>query len=288
MVSGFKPPVAPLFVPADRPGRFQKAAASGTDAVILDLEDSVAAAHKEAARTAIIAHAGEFKLPIIVRVNAMGTPWHEADVNALRELNIAAIMLPKAESGADIQKLPTGVPVIALVETARGLGNLSHILEAPRLAMIAFGSIDFALDLNCSHDQQSLLAVRSEIVWRSRAAKRDAPLDGVTTNLADPSVTERDSTHAASLGFGGKMAIHPKQIALIKTTFQPSEELIVWAKQVLAAAEMGSVTQVNGEMVDRPIIDRARRVLADSLGQTDTRNAGDNHLYSSVVARAGD
>lgn len=258
------PPMAPLFVPASRPDRFQKAVASGTDALILDLEDAVAAADKDHARANIVAHASELKLPVIVRVNAIGTPWHEADVDAIKALNLTAIMLPKAESAADIENLRAGVPVIALIETAVGLSHLSQILDAPNLAVVAFGSIDFALDLRCSHEQQSLLVARSEIVWRSRAARRAAPLEGVTTHLADMSWTEKDSAYAASLGFGGKMAIHPKQIAPIKAAFRPSDELIAWARQVLVAAETGSVTRLDGEMVDRPVIDRARWILADS------------------------
>jgi len=264
MVS-FVTPVAPLFVPGSRPDRFVKADGSGADAVILDLEDAVVPADKDRARDAVVAHAAALKSRVVVRVNAIGTPWHAADVDAVRGLGDIAIMLSKAELPEDVasmaRRIGRSVDVIALVESAAGLANLSGILTAPGVVAVAFGSIDFALDLGCAHDRMTLLAARGEIVWRSRAADRVPPIDGITADLGSPDVTEDDARHAAMMGFGGKMVIHPKQIELIGRAFRPSEKEIAWAEEIVAAASNGGAVQVKGEMVDRPVAERARRIL---------------------------
>jgi len=263
-------PIAPLFVPGSRPDRFAKAAASGADAVIIDLEDAVAAVDKEEARKAVLAHANSLKPPVIVRINARGTPWYDNDTKAVSSIDIAAVMLPKAECAADIVDLSARfghhTAIIALVETAAGLADLPQILAAPNIALIAFGSIDFALDLGCVHEQHALLAARSEIVWRSRAAKCGAPLDGVTTDLDSQDAVEADARYAATLGFGGKMAIHPRQIDPIRRAFTPGEAMIAWAERVMATAASGTAKRVDGQMIDRPVIERARRVLASIRG----------------------
>ncbi|SDA91248.1 HpcH/HpaI aldolase/citrate lyase family protein [Mesorhizobium qingshengii] len=264
MVS-FVTPIAPLFVPGSRPDRFAKADNSGTDAIILDLEDAVAPADKDHAREAVVAHAAALKSPVTIRINAAGTFWYEADIDAVRRLDGVAIMLPKAERPEDIANL-TGrvardVCVIALVETAFGLANLPDILATLGVVAVAFGSVDFSLDLGCAHDRLSLLAARHEIVWRSRAAGRTAPIDGITTDLGSPEIAEDDARHAMKMGFGGKMAIHPRQIEPIGRAFRPGLSEIAWARDIVGAASLGEAIQVNGEMVDRPVIERARRIL---------------------------
>ena len=140
--------------------------------------------------------------------------------------------------------------------------EVTRRLAGPGVAVIAFGSIDFSLDLGCVHERQALLAARSEIVWRSRAARRAAPIDGVTTGLSNLGMTEDDARHSAMLGFVGKMAIHPKQIGPIGRAFRPGEEEIAWAHRILGAATDGEAIQIEGEMVDRPVIERARRILS--------------------------
>jgi citrate lyase subunit beta/citryl-CoA lyase len=175
-------------------------------------------------------------------------------------------MLPKVESASSIAmvsaRLGTVIPIIALIETAKGLAHLSEIADMAGVAILAFGSVDFSLDIGCHHEQQPLLAARSEIVWRSRAADLAAPLDGVTAMLDDAEMLDADARHAVALGFGGKLAIHPKQIAPIRNAFAPSEQAILWARAVLAAASSGNAVRVEGEMVDRPVIERARRILS--------------------------
>ena len=145
--------VAPLFVPGDRPERFAKAAASGADAVILDLEDAVAAERKAHALQQVCAHGLE-GFRTIIRCNARVSACFEADLRALRAVRFAALMLPKVASADDVAAvhatLGRVVPVIPLIETAAGLARLTGILAAPGVCMAAFGSVDYALDLGLS------------------------------------------------------------------------------------------------------------------------------------------
>ncbi|MDO5605645.1 MAG: CoA ester lyase [Paracoccus sp. (in: a-proteobacteria)] len=251
---------APLFVPADRPERFAKAAQSGADAVILDLEDAVAADAKDAARLAL---RGDFTdLPVIIRINAAGTAWHADDLAAAAALGPAAVILPKAEDADTVTATAraTGAPVIALIETARGLAAARAIAAAAQLARLAFGSVDFCADLGCEHLREVLLPARMELVLASRLAGIAAPLDGVTVRLDDPGISHDDARHARSLGMAGKLCIHPRQIAPVLRAFAPTPAEIDWAQRVLAAG--GGAVSVDGEMVDEPVRIRARMILA--------------------------
>lgn len=253
---------APLFVPANRPERFAKAAASGADAVILDLEDAVAVDAKDIARDAL--QVGFTDLPVLVRINAAGTAWHEADLGAVAALGCAAVILPKAEDPATCTRVAqlTGRPVIALIESALGLANARAIAQAEGVMRLAFGSVDFCADLGCEHLRDVLLPARSELVLASRLAGIAAPIDGVTVQLDDMSVSSSDTTHARALGFTGKLCIHPRQIAAVLGAFAPTEQQIEWARKVLASGD-GAVS-VDGAMVDEPVRIRARAIL----GQT--------------------
>ncbi len=258
-------PVAPLFVPGDRPDLFAKAAASGADAIIIDLEDAIAPQSKESARKAACRH-DISSVPVILRINGAGTAWHADDLAALSAADIAAVMLPKAETSESIaaisRALGRPLPVIALIESAKGLGSLVQVLTAPHIAAIAFGSLDYSVDLDCSPDWDSLVAARSEIVLRSRLAGLPGPLDGVTTNLTDQEITEQDAARARRLGFRGKLAIHPRQIGPILTAMSPTPDEIAWAKKVLTSVNDSALVAVDGDMVDAPVIARARRILA--------------------------
>ena len=258
-------PVAPLFVPGDRPDLFAKAAASGADAIIIDLEDAIAPQSKESARKAACRH-DISSVPVILRINGAGTAWHADDLAALSAADIAAVMLPKAETSESIaamsRALGRPLPVIALIESAKGLGSLVQVLTAPHIAAIAFGSLDYSVDLDCSPDWDSLVAARSEIVLRSRLAGLPGPLDGVTTNLTDQEITEQDAARARRLGFRGKLAIHPRQIGPILTAMSPTPDEIAWAKKVLTSVNDSALVTVDGDMVDSPVIARARRILA--------------------------
>jgi citrate lyase subunit beta/citryl-CoA lyase len=265
MVTTFRPPIVPLFVPGDRPERFAKAAQSGADAVILDLEDAVAPDRKSFARDKVADHDVR-GMPVIIRINARESPCFEDDLAALTQAHFSAIMLPKTNDDRDIaavhERLGRIVPIIPLIETALGLSTLPGILSASGVAIVAFGALDFAVDLGCSPTWEALLMARSEVVLRSRLANASAPIDGVTTVLDDPLVVEADARRAISLGFGGKLMIHPRQIAPALGAFLPDPQTLAWARQVLNVAEQSGAVQMDGAMIDRPIMERARRIIA--------------------------
>ncbi|MBW9122324.1 CoA ester lyase [Microbacterium trichothecenolyticum] len=259
-----------LFVPGNKPALFDKAAASGAHAVIADLEDAVAPAERSAARTAVKAAvlAGQ---PLAVRINAPGAPDHALDLALLAEMRAAgsvpvAVVLAKTEEAADVADVirasGAGTQVIALIETARGIVNAPYIAQADGLARIAFGALDYALDIDAEGDT-ALLFARSTLVVASRAAGLPAPLDSPTANFRDLEAVQSEAAEARRLGFGGKLCIHPAQVRPVHTVFQPTESEITRARRVVAAAEAadGGVVQVDGEMVDTPVVDAARRIL---------------------------
>ncbi len=268
------PPRSYLFVPADRPERFAKALACGADAVIVDLEDAVAPAAKHAAREALARWLNSFDgdgATLLVRTNAPGTEWFDADLALLRAAPpraLAALILPKAERAAELDhahRVSGGLPLVPLIETAAGFDHLRELAQAPGVQRLAFGSIDFQLDLGIdeSDDGTELLFFRSQIVLASRLAALAAPIDGVTTTLDDTERITRDARAARRLGFGAKLCIHPKQVATVQAAFTPSAAELDWARRVLDAVERagGAAVAVDGRMVDRPVELRARQLL---------------------------
>ena len=249
-------------MPADRPERYAKAFAAGADAVIIDLEDAVAPAAKAAARTALLDardRVAGAACPVFLRINARGTPFHEADISAARALpSVAAVMLAKAECAHDVEAVAdvTGRPVLALIESAAGLAAARAIAEAG--ARLAFGSIDFAADLGCAHTRDALLLARSELVLASRLAGRAAPLDGVTTSVKDEAAITDDARYAASLGMAGKLLIHPAQISPARAGLRPTAEELAWADRVLATGD--GAAALDGAMVDAPVRLRAEQI----------------------------
>ena len=263
----YRPPVAPLFVPANRPKRIAKAATSGADAIIVDLEDAVPPHQKDTARDGLVDEIGGVAIPVFLRINGRGTPWFEPDLGLAALGGFAGIMLPKSECAGDLKavaaRVGSSMPVIALIESAAGIADLHTLKQAENLAQFAFGSIDYALDLNCHETREAMLTARSHIVLQSRLARRPAPIDGVTKDISDEEILTDDSRYAVSLGFGGKLAIHPKQVSVIRSAFRPSDAEIAWSKEILAAeaASDGAAVQLTGQMVDRPVIERARQIL---------------------------
>jgi citrate lyase subunit beta/citryl-CoA lyase len=263
MSSDLSPLALFLFVPADRPERWTKAFASGADAVILDLEDAVVASAKPGARRALREGSDAIAsspCPVLVRVNARSGEDHLLDMDAIRGLGLAAVMLPKAETAADVEatSAATGRPVVALIESARGLAAARTIAAA--CARIAFGSIDFAADMGSAHTRAALASARSELVLASRLAGRAAPIDGVTTSIKDPDLIRADAAHACELGFSGKLLIHPAQIAPALDGFRPSEDDVAWAERVLATRGGVGAAAVDGAMVDAPVFLRAEQI----------------------------
>jgi citrate lyase subunit beta/citryl-CoA lyase len=262
----FSPVVAPLFVPATRPERIIKAAKSGADAVIVDLEDAVPVNEKASARENLADYLKELPLPCFIRVNAVSSDWFQADMELVRDVEGLGVMLPKSETAADIDQIGPNIPVIALVETARGIFNLPDICQAQTTCQLAFGSIDYALDIRCDETAEALLLARLSLVTYSRAFDLPSPIDGVTVSVNEPERVMVDANYARQLGFGGKLAIHPNQISTIKDAFAPSDDQLEWARRIMHANEAanGAAVLMDGQMVDTPVIEKAKRLLLTS------------------------
>jgi citrate lyase subunit beta / citryl-CoA lyase len=273
-----------LFVPGTRTDRFDRAATSGADGVILDLEDSVAAAEKTAARNAVRSWLDAGTRPVsglAVRVNAVGTPWHDADLRMAAATG-CAVVLPKADAVETLRsaraQLSGQTVLVALIETARGISEVAKLCDSRFIDRVAFGSVDLAVELGLDpvNTSPTITHARSAVVVASAAAGLPQPLDGVTSAVDDFDRLSTDLQNAVSIGFGGKLAIHPRQVDAINHAWTPTRALLSWAEQVIAAAfatttdsdhslEGGEVavgvTTVDGHMVDLPVITRARQIL---------------------------
>jgi citrate lyase subunit beta/citryl-CoA lyase len=258
-----------LFVPATRIERVAKARAAGPHAVIVDLEDAVPPADKAAARAAA-ARALSGAGPVLVRINAPETEWFEADLAMCAAAGVQGVMLPKAERADPLRhaaaRLRPGALLLPLIETARGYAALSEVCAAPQVQRVAFGSIDFQADLGIRGEAEELLAFRSGLVLASRLAGLQAPIDGVTVEIDDAARVTEATLRAKRLGFGGKLCIHPKQVAAVNEAFLPSAEETAWARRVVEAAEAagGGAVAVDGKMVDRPVILKAQDILREA------------------------
>jgi len=249
-----------LFVPATRPERIGKALDSGADITIVDLEDAVAVADKVGARGALagIAHR------CAVRINACGTPWFDGDLAACRAAKVLVIMLPKAEQPAQVAQVRdavSGCAVIAIIESAAGFEAVDAVARAPGVARLAFGSLDLQADLGIDDDGEPLHFFRSRLVLAARLGGLAAPVDGVCTALDDEAALAAELSRARRFGFGGKLCIHPRQVAPVSAAFGPTPEQIAWAQRVVTAAGSGAAARVDGHMVDAPVVARANDIL---------------------------
>ena len=263
-----------LFVPGHQGARFDKACQSGADAIVLDLEDAVPIDRKDEARAQVaqwLAGRGQEATgpQIAVRVNGADTPWHADDLAVCAQAGVDALMLPKSEDpvvlGALAAKLPA-VALLPLVETARGMARLEEIAAAPGVQRLVFGTIDFQADLDIEGEGLELLYFRSRMVLASRVAGIQSPVDGVSTAIDDAARIEADALQARRLGFGAKLCIHPKQVALVNQGFSPTQAQIDWARRVIEAdaASGGAPVAVDGKMVDRPVVLKAHSILCAS------------------------
>lgn len=254
-----------LFVPGHRPERFAKAQASGADVVIIDLEDAVADADKGLAREHVRTAVKE-GARICLRINAYGTPWFADDLALLAAIDVESVMLPKAENQEPFLALRgvTQAPILALVETALGVHQALDVARSPGVQRIAFGSVDFQLDIGCNSSNEALLYARSQIVIASRVARIEGPIDGVSVDIDDQEAINHEAEYGKALGFVGKMCIHPRQVPVVNQIFSPSEREIVWATEVIQAFERSNegVVQVRGEMIDLPVVLKARKIIA--------------------------
>jgi citrate lyase subunit beta/citryl-CoA lyase len=260
-----------LFVPGDRPERFAKAAASGAHEVILDLEDAVAPEAKAHARTAVAAWLAD-GARAIVRINAADTEWFEQDLEMIRSAPAAGVMLPKADAASTerVARALHGRSIVALVETVGGYMELRQLAAIPGLHRIAFGSVDFAGESGIADEGDAMTAIRTQIVLESRHAGLIAPIDGVSVEFGDEERMRSDALRSRQLGFGGKLCIHPRQVTSVNAAFLPTPGELRWAQRVLAAFEAshGAATAVDGKMIDKPVVERARRIAADAAQET--------------------
>jgi citrate lyase subunit beta / citryl-CoA lyase len=252
-----------LFVPGDRAERFDKALASGADAVVLDLEDAVAPERKAMARDAVRARLASGDARLVVRINDESTPWFADDLAALH--GAAAVMLPKAERPDTLQRLRSACPgaaLLALVETARGVLAAEALASAAQ--RLVFGTIDFALDLDLSGDPVGFDHAAGRLALASRAAGIAAPVAGVTAAVDDEAALRADVARSRAHGFAAKLCIHPRQVAWVHGALAPGADELAWAQRVVAAAAAagGAALRVDGRMVDKPVLLRAQRLLA--------------------------
>lgn len=281
-MTGSAPPRSWLFVPADSNKKMMKSLGSGADAVIFDLEDSVAAAQKPTARELLTLlpdrHDGEPER--WVRINPLGTDDHRDDLDLLEDLDIDGVVLPKAECGDDVADLaaalaPLSLPIHAIVtETAASLfGLLSYRDCCSSLVAMSWGAEDLSAALGAS----SKYGVGGELAFTFQMARslclagavaaEVQPVDGVFADFRDEAGLIAEARAAACEGFTGKLAIHPAQVAPINAAFTPSPEEIAHASAIVeafAADPEAGVLSVAGKMVDRPHLVQARRVLARS------------------------
>jgi citrate lyase subunit beta/citryl-CoA lyase len=267
-------PLTYLFVPGNRSERFAKALASGADRVILDLEDAVAPADKAGARAAIGAWLKSADAPqrarVLVRINDAHSAWHNEDMAWLQDQPLSEVMLSKCESAAQVAavlaQLPPGARVLPLMETVRGVHGAAAVAAAPGVSRLAFGAIDYQLDLDVPSGSPALVAAAVALVVASRLADLPAPVAGVTPELGGDAVAA-DAAQAHRVGFGAKLCIHPQQIGPARQAFVPSADAQAWARRVVDAWEHSlhsGAVQVDARMVDKPVYLRARRILAQS------------------------
>ena len=270
-----------LYTPADRPERYTKAWRDGAaDAVCADLEDAVAPAGKDKARQTVVQALRDTprdRTLRAVRVNAIGSEHHEADVANVLAAGCDLLIVPKCEDAEALARLAArvereavgGTRLVAILETARGVLAARELCAVGGIAAVCFGAEDLAADagLRRSAENTEVLAARQWVALCAAAAGVLA-IDMITADVTDLARVEREAREARAWGYRGKMLVHPGQVAGVHAAFAPSEHEVAWARKVLAAVDAahvaaGGVVLVDGRMVDVPVIEQARRVLAD-------------------------
>jgi citrate lyase beta subunit len=261
-----------LFTPGNRPERFAKAAAAGADAVILDLEDAISLADKDTARARLIEFFRQPRAGFGLRVNNLHTAAGVRDLEALVSSGVrpAFLVLPKVESAFEVRLYSKllGLPLLCTVESARGLEAAAQIANAdPQVQALAFGGADLAVDLRAELAWEPMLWARGRVV-QAAATAGVAAIDVPHVRLDDEAGLRADAERAKAMGFGAKLAIHPKQLAPILETFTPSAAEVERAAALVAAFERagGNVVEFQGKMVEGPIVKSAQRLLARARG----------------------
>lgn len=268
-----------LFAPAVRPDLLRKMPRTDADAIVIDLEDATPPDAKDTGRvemrSAVADLAGQ--LPILVRVNDDTTPWHDDDLDSLPTEGLAGLVMPKIETMAGLDSLAArladrglDMPVIGGVETALGVADARSLLAHDLISAAYFGAEDFIADLGgvrtASNDEVAY--ARAQVALAGRLAEVTV-IDQVVADFTDDDRCRRECLEARSMGYGGKLCIHPSQVAIANAAFLPSSEEIDRARRLLEAyddAKAQGVASVafEGQMVDEPVAVQARRVLAQA------------------------
>jgi citrate lyase subunit beta/citryl-CoA lyase len=274
-----------LFAPGNHPRKVDKVFSAGADAVILDLEDAVAIAEKEATREVVLAAMqAPRQMRGYVRINSADTRWCMADIDAVSGPWLNGIVLPKAESAEQVRHVSErisdcerragmllgSIELIPLVETALGIESVAAIASgSPRVARLAFGGGDYThdLDLVWSDTEIELAYARARLAHASRVAGIEPPVDTVVLQVRDTEAFRRSAYNGRGMGFAGKLCIHPDQVQPCNEVFTPSRAEVDKALAVVRAFEAaearGSASiQLDGQFIDYPVVDQARRVLA--------------------------
>lgn len=273
-----------MFVPGNNPGMMADAHIYGPDSIMLDLEDSVTMAEKDAARLLVynaLKTIDYGDTEMVVRINPLNTPYGRKDIEAVVKAGVDVIRMPKTETAEEVKEVEAEIEkverelgcvgrtkIMAAIESALGVVNAYAIATAsPRMMGIALGAEDYTANLKTQHtpDGDELRLARETIVVAARAAGIDA-LDTVYSNLNDMETFRREVELIKTLGFDGKSIINPRQIEVVNEVFAPTEKAIDKALTILEAikeaeAKGSGVIAVNGKMVDRPVAIRAQRTI---------------------------
>ena len=262
-----------LFAPGSDEHKLRRALQAGADAVVADLEDAVAPGQKDEAR-ALVAHVlreTPSAAAVMVRVNGTDSPHFERDLQLVQGLPLQAIVLPKATPESVEALGREGPPVIALVETAQGLRLSYETASHPRVEALVLGAVDLGLELGLESrpDGQKVLFARSQLVLDSAAAGIRGPFDLVHLDVRDGEGLEAECRLARSLGFRGKACVHPAQVDIVNAVFAPGEDEVARARRIVEAYARGiadgrGAVALDGEMIDLPVVERARKLLADA------------------------
>lgn len=266
-----------LFAPGSDLAKLSKALGSDAHVVIADLEDAVLPSEKERARAVVAEAFGAApRGPLrFVRVNGADTRWHDGDLSLVEQLSLDGIVLPKAtpEAAASLEAL--GLPVVAIVETADGLRRSYELAATPPVVALQLGAVDLslALGLESRADGQQLLFARSTLVLHSAAAGLRTPIDQVWTHTRDLAGLASDCALGRALGFRAKACIHPAQIETVHAAFAPSLAELARARTIVdafeqAAGDGAGAVALDGEMIDLPVVERARQLLSSTKGDT--------------------
>ncbi len=268
-----------LFAPAVRPDLLRKMPRTGADAIVIDLEDATPPDAKDIGRVEMRSAVADLvgQLPILVRVNDDTTPWHDDDLDSLPTEGLAGIVVPKIETIAGLDSLAArlndrglDMPVIGGVETALGVADARPLLAHDVVSAAYFGAEDFIADLGgvrtASNDEVAY--ARAQVALAGRLADVTV-IDQIVADFTDDDRCRRECLQARAMGYGGKLCIHPSQVAIANEAFLPSSEEIDRARRLLEAyddAKAQGVASVafEGQMVDEPVARQARRVLAQA------------------------